>query len=90
MVFPNVDTRCPQSFLDALAAELAGERVGLVQDGVGSHGAKALVWPEAIVPLLPLSSYSPELDPVELAFRHLRALVESHLRGSGPAGGGHH
>ena len=78
MFLPNVDTPCLQGFVDALATELAGERIGLVLDGSGSHGATALVWPEAIVPLS-LPPYSPELNPVELLFRHLRARLSNRI-----------
>ena len=75
---PGVDSECLQAFLDAFARHLGSQRVGVVLDGSGAHGAKALVWPEQLVPLR-LPPYSPELNPVELVFRHLRARLANRI-----------
>jgi transposase len=46
-------------------------------DRAGWHGSGRLVVPETVT-LLPLPAYSPELDPVERAWLHLRERFLSH------------
>src|SRR5205085_11123924 len=57
--------------LETLREEWPEARIGVVLDGSGSHRSGKVDWPEGIVPL-PLPAYSPELDPAEQVFRHLR------------------
>ena len=71
LLLPHVDTLCLNLFLATVREEWPGERIGVVLDGSGSHRGKKVVWPRGIVPL-PLPPYSPELDPAEQVFRHLR------------------
>jgi transposase len=71
LLLPHVDTTCLNLFLQTLRAEWPAERIGVVLDGSGSHRSGQVVWPEGIVPL-PLPPYSPELNPAEQVFRHLR------------------
>jgi hypothetical protein len=66
-----VDTICLNLFLATMRDEWPGERIGVLLDGSGSHRSDKVRWPHAIVPL-PLPPYSPELDPAEQVFRHLR------------------
>jgi hypothetical protein len=62
-----------QAFLDAFAETIAnGEHVALVLDGAGWHSSKALRVPASIT-LVPLPPYSPELNPVERVWLHLKA-----------------
>ena len=62
-----------QAFLDAFAETIAnGEHVALVLDGAGWHSSKALRVP-ANITLVPLPPYSPELNPVERVWLHLKA-----------------
>ena len=62
-----------QAFLDAFAETIAnGEHVALVLDGAGWHSSKALRVPAGIT-LVPLPPYSPELNPVERVWLHLKA-----------------
>jgi transposase len=59
-------------FLAELAARLPEDvHAALVLDGAGWHAARALVVP-ANVTLVPLPPYSPELNPVERVWLHLR------------------
>ena len=59
-------------FLAEFAASLPEEvHAVLVLDGAGWHGARALVVPPNIT-LVPLPPYSPELNPVERVWLHLR------------------
>ena len=78
LLLPSVDTACTQAFADACGRHVAGERVGVVLDGSGSHGAKTVRWPEHVV-RLPLPPYSPELNPAEMIFRHLRAALANQI-----------
>lgn len=78
LLLPGVDSACLQAFLDAFAQHLGQRRIGLVLDGSGAHTAQALTWPAGIVPLR-LPPYSPELNPVELVFRHLRAALSNRI-----------
>jgi hypothetical protein len=80
-LLPGVDSDCLHAFLDAFARHVDGQRVGLVLDGSGAHRAQDVTWPAGIVPL-PLPPSAPELNPVELIFRQLRAALEGvmHLR----------
>jgi putative transposase len=77
-LMPGVDSACLGAFLDAFARHVGAQRVGLVLDGSGSHRAQAVAWPNGVVPLR-LPPYSPELNPVELLFRHLRAQLANRL-----------
>ena len=62
-----------QAFLDAFAETIANdEHVALVLDGAGWHSSKALRVP-ANITLVPLPPYSPELNPVERVWLHLKA-----------------
>lgn len=77
-LMPGVDSDCLQAFLDAFAQHVSDRCVGLVLDGSGAHRAHAVDWPERVVPL-PLPPYSPELNPVELIFRQLRARLSNRV-----------
>jgi hypothetical protein len=71
LLLPSVDTLCLNLFLATLCEEWPDERIGVVLDGSGSHRSEKVAWPRGIVPL-PLPPYSPELNPAEQVFRHLR------------------
>ena len=71
LLLPHVDTECLNVFLATLRDEWPEERIGVVLDGSGSHRSGKVIWPAGIVPL-PLPPYSPELNPAEQVFRHLR------------------
>jgi transposase len=77
-LLPHVDTICLDLFLEAIREEWPGERIGVVLDGSGSHRGGAVRWPEGIVPL-PLPPYSPELNPAEQLFWHLRKRLANEV-----------
>ena len=78
LVLPEASARAMNLFLAAFAKEIAPDtHVVLVLDQAGWHGEEALVVPETIT-LLPLPSYSPELNPVEWVWRYLRERYLSH------------
>ncbi len=53
-------------------------RVGIVLDGSGSHRSSQITWPQDLFPLS-LPAYSPELNPAEQIFRHLRKHLSNRL-----------
>jgi transposase len=77
LLLPRVTKEWFARFLAAFAQTVAGERVGLVLDGSGSHRAH-IPWPDALVPL-PLPRYSPELNPAEQIFRVLRPKLANRI-----------
>lgn len=78
LLLPGVDRVCLQVFLDTLRHQTGTARIGVVLDGSGAHTAKDRVWPEGIVPL-PLPPYSPELNPAEHIFQHLRSRLANQI-----------
>ena len=89
LLAPRVTKEGVARFLAAFAKEVAGDRVGLVRDGSGSHRAD-IPWPDGVAPL-PLPRYSPELTPAEQIFRVLRPKLSNRIfENCGRAGGEHH
>lgn len=75
---PVVSTEAMSIFLDAFASRLAAdEHAVMVLDQAGWHGANALRVPDNVT-LVPLPSYSPELNPVERLWLYLRERHLSH------------
>lgn len=70
--FPRLDTECFQLFLDHLAAQYPTSRNILVLDNGPFHKAQALRLPPNLL-LLFLPPYSPELNPIERVWQHLKA-----------------
>ena len=78
LVMPEVNTDAMQRFLDRFAATIGeDEHVAMVLDQAGWHGANALQVPPNIT-LVPLPPYSPELNPVERVWLHLKDRFLSH------------
>jgi transposase len=71
LILPRVNGACMQLFLDEVAARHPQDRIVMVLDGAGWHQSKALNVPENMR-LVPLSPYSPELNPVEHLWDELR------------------
>jgi DDE superfamily endonuclease len=71
LVMPDVNTEAMQLFLDRFD-ETIGEN-----EHAGWHGAKALAVPGNIT-LVPLPPHSPELNPVERVWPHLKERFLSH------------
>lgn len=73
LIAPNVNTGTMNAFLEILAEEIKpGEHFVLVMDQAGWHKSKGLELPEGVTVLL-LPPYSPELNPVENLWHHLRS-----------------
>ena len=78
LLMPEVNTDAMQQFLDRFAATIGeDEHVAMVLDQAGWHGANALQVPSNIT-LVPLPPYSPELNPVERVWLHLKDRFLSH------------
>jgi len=71
LVLPWVDTETRSLFLAHTAACLPNDHDLMLLDGAGWHTAAALQVPPTLH-LLPLPPYSPELNPVEHLWDHLR------------------
>ena len=72
-VMPRADTATTNAFLELMSASLSpGVHAVLIWDNAGFHTAKGLAVP-ANITLLPLPPYSPELNPVERLWHHLRS-----------------
>jgi transposase len=81
LLLPETDSSCLEIFCRRLRKALGAQRVGVVLDGSGSHRSEQWTWPQNLVPLL-LPAYSPELNPAEQVFRHLRKRLANRLFGS--------
>ena len=75
---PDANTEAMQIYLDAFAKTIADdEHVAMVVDKAGWHMANDLKVPENIT-LVPLPSYSPELNPIERVWLYLKERFLSH------------
>ena len=78
LVLPYVNTEAMQLFLDRCSATIdEDEHIEMMLDQAGWHGAKALVVPSNIT-LVPLPPCSPDLNPVERVWLHLKDRFLSH------------
>jgi hypothetical protein len=78
LVLPEVSTAAMDVFLAELSRAVpAGSHAVLVLDGAGWHVSGDLTVP-ANLTLVPLPPYSPELNPVERIWEHLRDRWLSH------------
>jgi len=64
--------------LHHLRQELGNGPVGVVLDSSGSHRSEKFAWPAEMQPLY-LPPYSPELNPVEQIFRHMRKKLSNTI-----------
>jgi transposase len=81
LLLPETTSDCLAIFCRGLRKATGRQRVGVVLDGAGSHRSEQFAWPRDLVPLL-LPAYSPELNPAEQLFRHLRKQLANRLFGS--------
>ena len=90
LIMPRADTETMNIFLQTLSKQQHNERIILCMDKAGWHTTAQLKMPENVIAWY-LPPYSPELNPVELIWRELRAnyfnnktfgtldLVDDHL-----------
>lgn len=75
---PYANTQAMQVFLDRFSGTVADdEHAVMVLDRAGWHGSNSLAVPTNIT-LVPLPSYSPELNPVERIWLYLKERFLSH------------
>jgi transposase len=72
LIMPYADSQAMNIFLKLLSEQQQNERIILCMDKAGWHTTKQLEIPKNIL-LWFLPPYSPELNPVELIWRELRA-----------------
>lgn len=72
LILPRADTETMNLFLLTLSEQQSDERIIVCMDRAGWHTTQQLVLPENIIVWF-LPPYSPELNPVELIWRELRA-----------------
>src|SRR5262245_11052757 len=78
LVLPEVNAATMEIFLDGFGASLPPDtHAVLLLDRAGWHGEKALRRRDNIT-LMPLPSYSPQLNPTENVFQYLRENFLSH------------
>jgi hypothetical protein len=76
--FPNMNTDCFQNFIDMFSEEFSDSMNVLLIDNAGIHKAKRLVMPENIR-LIFLPSYSPELNPIERFWQHIKRDIKGKI-----------
>jgi transposase len=76
LYMPTVNTETITAFLRELAEQYPKDRIGIVLDGHAAHRSKRLQIPSQIV-LLPIPTYSPEVNPAERVFKELRARLSN-------------
>ena len=78
LFLPSMESRCFERFLEELRASFEGKRLGVVLDNAPSHRSGSVHWPDSLSPIA-LPSYSPELNPAEQVFRHLRKILSNRI-----------
>ncbi len=78
IISPHCNTDAMSIFLNELAAHYSDYRIIMVLDKAGWHRSSELKIPDNIK-LLHLCPYSPELNPVELLWRQVRATYFNNL-----------
>lgn len=68
---PYVNTTCLNVFLDGFSKSYPNDHIILVMDGAGWHKSKKLALP-ANIEIIYLPPYSPELNPVERFWEHIK------------------
>jgi len=72
LVLPYANTEAMQLHLDEISKNVTkGYHAVVVMDGAGWHKSKELKLPKKIS-IIPLPPYSPELNPMEQGFEHMR------------------
>lgn len=71
LILPHTNSDCMQIFIDEVALRHPSDRIVMILDGAGWHTSGLLTIPENMR-LIPLPSYSPELNPTEHLWDELR------------------
>jgi transposase len=78
LFLPSMESVCFQRFLEEVSESCEGKRLAVVLDNAPFHRRRRVRWPESLSPIS-LPPYSPELNPVEQVFRHLRKRLANRI-----------
>lgn len=78
LLLPSVHSQCLELFVRHLRNALGKGSIGVVLDSSGSHHSGQVSWPRGMHPLY-LPRYSPQLNPAEQIFRHLRKILSNRI-----------
>ena len=78
LLLPVVSGPWLEVFLQHLRAETGSQTVRVILDNAPSHKSSQVTWPDGLTPLY-LPPYSPELDPAEQIFKHLRQHLSNQV-----------
>jgi transposase len=73
--FPNMNTDCFQCFIEKFSEHFPNSINVLLADNARIHKAERLVFPENVRPIF-LPSYSPELNPIERFWEHIKSYIK--------------
>lgn len=73
--FSHLDSSCFQAFINLVSDWLADNVAVMQMDQASLHRAKAIDWPENIIPIFQ-PAHSPELNPIERFWEHLKANLQ--------------
>ena len=71
-LLPKVNTEFMNLFLEKMSEYYQDDQIMLIMDGAGWHKSKNLIIPKNIT-LMHLPPYSPELNPVERLWLHIKS-----------------
>lgn len=75
--FSHLDSTCFQKFINLVSAKFTDSLIIMQRDQGKIHQSSMLDWPENIIPIFQ-PPYSPELNPIERFWEHLKAQLKWH------------
>lgn len=78
LFLPWIDGNCLEIFLREFHKQFADHKIALVLDNCPSHKSQQVHWPDSVHPV-PLPPYSPELNPAEKIFWHIRERLSNRI-----------
>lgn len=75
--FSHLDSSCFQEFIKLVSAKYGDSLIIMQMDQGKIHQSSMLDWPENIIPIFQ-PAYSPELNPIERFWEHLKAQLKWH------------
>lgn len=75
--FSHLDSSCFQEFINMVSAKYTDSLVIMQMDQGKIHQSSMLDWPENMIPIFQ-PPYSPELNPIERYWEHLKAQLKWH------------
>jgi len=75
--FSHLDSTCFQEFINMVSAFFRDSLIIMQMDQGKIHQSSMLDWPENIIPIFQ-PPYSPELNPIERFWQHLKAQLKWH------------